>query len=252
MRLHRWLSFVALAWLSGVAPAQVLFEQPPQSPAGLATSCWWEPDDSDWDIHCWDSFILPDGGTVDEVRWRGGYEYGSQYGKVTGFVIGFWPSNSYGGEPDLYAEPVEYGVRGLSGEHPVGTFNGIQMYEYSLTLSPGFVAEPGVKYWIKILGSKTNIPDWGVAWGTGGNGSHFRWIRGQHMYFNYPHDLAFTLIGESPCHADFNGDGAVNTQDVLAFLNAWTSHDPRADFNGDGVINTQDVLAFLNAWAAGC
>lgn len=54
------------------------------------------------------------------------------------------------------------------------------------------------------------------------------------------------------CAPDFNGDGVVNTQDVLAFLNAWTARDPKADFNGDGVINTQDVLAFLNAWTAGC
>ncbi len=54
------------------------------------------------------------------------------------------------------------------------------------------------------------------------------------------------------CDADFNGDGAVNTLDVLAFLNAWTAQDPRADFNGDGAIDTRDVLAFLNAWTAGC
>ena len=64
------------------------------------------------------------------------------------------------------------------------------------------------------------------------------------------HALLWTVDGE--CPADFNGDGAVNTQDVLAFLNAWTSHDPRADFNGDGAINTQDVLAFLNAWNTIC
>jgi len=54
------------------------------------------------------------------------------------------------------------------------------------------------------------------------------------------------------CGADFNGDLTVNTQDVLAFLNAWNGRDPRADFNGDGVINTQDVIAFLNAWTSGC
>jgi hypothetical protein len=57
-----------------------------------------------------------------------------------------------------------------------------------------------------------------------------------------------------PCHcpADFNNDGAVDTRDVLAFLNAWASDDPSADFNNDGAIDTRDVLAFLNAWAAGC
>ncbi len=54
------------------------------------------------------------------------------------------------------------------------------------------------------------------------------------------------------CSADFNNDGLVNTQDVLAFLNAWNANDPSADFNNDGLINTQDVLAFLNAWTAGC
>lgn len=57
---------------------------------------------------------------------------------------------------------------------------------------------------------------------------------------------------EASCPADFNGDGDLNTLDVLAFLNAWNADDPRADFNGDGEINTLDVLAFLNAWNAGC
>ncbi|MCC7387247.1 MAG: hypothetical protein IT431_00615 [Phycisphaerales bacterium] len=64
--------------------------------------------------------------------------------------------------------------------------------------------------------------------------------------------LAARLLGAVPCDADFNGDGAVNTLDVLAFLNAWSSGDPRGDFNGDGSVNTLDVLAFLNAWSAGC
>ncbi len=54
------------------------------------------------------------------------------------------------------------------------------------------------------------------------------------------------------CIADFNNDGSVNTQDVLAFLNAWNAGDSSADINGDGDINTQDVLAFLNLWNAGC
>ena len=54
------------------------------------------------------------------------------------------------------------------------------------------------------------------------------------------------------CLADFNGDGAVNTMDVLRFLNAWSSREPAADFNQDGYIDTRDVLNFLNAWIAGC
>lgn len=57
---------------------------------------------------------------------------------------------------------------------------------------------------------------------------------------------------ESGCYADFNGDGSVNTIDVLAYLNAWVANDPKADCNGDGSINTIDVLCFLNAWNDGC
>ncbi|HZW08953.1 MAG TPA: GC-type dockerin domain-anchored protein, partial [Phycisphaerales bacterium] len=54
------------------------------------------------------------------------------------------------------------------------------------------------------------------------------------------------------CRADINADGTLNTQDVLAFLNAWTAGDPTGDFNRDGNINTLDVLAFLNSWTSGC
>ena len=54
------------------------------------------------------------------------------------------------------------------------------------------------------------------------------------------------------CIADFNGDGDVNTLDVLAFLNAWNAGEGSADINGDGTVNTLDVLAFLNLWNAGC
>ena len=54
------------------------------------------------------------------------------------------------------------------------------------------------------------------------------------------------------CIADFNGDGEVNTLDVLSFLNAWNAGDGSADVNGDGNVNTQDVLLFLNLWNAGC
>lgn len=54
------------------------------------------------------------------------------------------------------------------------------------------------------------------------------------------------------CEADFDGDGTVNTLDVLAFLSAWGVGDPEADVNGDGQINTLDVLTFLNIWNTGC
>ena len=63
-------------------------------------------------------------------------------------------------------------------------------------------------------------------------------------------DLEF--VPEGGCRADLNGDGNVNTQDFIEFLNAWAGDHLRADWNGDGAINTQDFIAYLNEWAAGC
>ncbi|MBK7406443.1 MAG: hypothetical protein IPJ41_18060 [Phycisphaerales bacterium] len=197
--MKRFVLAVVFAAIASHSPADVLYLHTPYSPAGLAPSSWVEPDDSDSDQYTWDAFTLASGGTVTQVKWRGGYQLGAPYGHVTGFVIGFWPSNSYGGEPDVLAHPVEYSVRGLAGESYVGTFNGIAMYEYTMNISPGFVAEPGIKYWIQIEGSQTTYPDWGLAWGVGGDGSNFRYIRGYHMFFNYSHDTTFSLIGTSPC-----------------------------------------------------
>lgn len=54
------------------------------------------------------------------------------------------------------------------------------------------------------------------------------------------------------CRPDINEDGSVNTQDFLAFLNAWVAQDPIADWDQNNTVNTQDVLAFLNDWVAGC
>ena len=63
---------------------------------------------------------------------------------------------------------------------------------------------------------------------------------------------ALLLTPVPTCRADFNRDGAVDTLDVLAFLDAFSAGDDSADINGDGTVNTLDVLCFLNAWSAGC
>ena len=54
------------------------------------------------------------------------------------------------------------------------------------------------------------------------------------------------------CYADCNGDNALNIQDILCYLNLFSSRDPAADCNGDGTINTLDFLCFLNSFEAGC
>jgi hypothetical protein len=54
------------------------------------------------------------------------------------------------------------------------------------------------------------------------------------------------------CPPDINGDGAVDSQDFITFLNLFVAGDPAADFNGDGQVNSQDFTAFLNAFVTGC
>jgi hypothetical protein len=60
------------------------------------------------------------------------------------------------------------------------------------------------------------------------------------------------MIVVTPCLADFNGDGSLNTLDVLLFLNAWSAKDDSADLDGNGTHDTLDVLNFLNLYNAGC
>lgn len=47
--------------------------------------------------------------------------------------------------------------------------------------------------------------------------------------------------------ADINGDGMLDFQDWLAFINCFTACLPCADLNGDGACDFVDWLAFLNA-----
>ena len=62
-------------------------------------------------------------------------------------------------------------------------------------------------------------------------------------------EAVVSLVGTHP--ADFNLDGAVDTVDVLRYLNAFAAADPAADYTGDGVVNTGDVLLFLNLFVDG-
>ncbi len=52
-----------------------------------------------------------------------------------------------------------------------------------------------------------------------------------------------------PTIADWNGDGVVDTRDLIDFLSDFAAKDPSADLNGDTTIDTRDAFIFLNAWA---
>jgi len=67
----------------------------------------------------------------------------------------------------------------------------------------------------------------------------------------YHDDLSLEEAGGG-CIGDFDGNGMVDTRDVIAFLNAWNAGDASSDCDGNSSIDTRDVICFLNAWNAGC
>jgi len=53
---------------------------------------------------------------------------------------------------------------------------------------------------------------------------------------------------ECECAGDINGDGTVDTADLLALLAAWGDAGGPADLNDDGLVDTADLLLLLAAW----
>lgn len=62
-------------------------------------------------------------------------------------------------------------------------------------------------------------------------------------------------LGGTPCPANWNSDGQVNSADISAFLTTWIecvqSGALDADFNQSGEVNSADISAFLTAWLEG-
>jgi len=54
------------------------------------------------------------------------------------------------------------------------------------------------------------------------------------------------------CLADFNRDGQVDGDDVIAFFAAWDQAMPTADMNTDGSVDGDDVIVLFDRWDGGC
>jgi hypothetical protein len=198
---------LAAVWaIAGGARAQtVVFEQAADAAGGQYKSAWYDPDGLDDDAYVWDSFTLGANTAITQVRWRGAYtNYLSGAGKapVYRFRVSIYASNVTGFEPDVTHPPlVKYTVEGNCGETPAGVAGGVAMYDYQYTLPSAFQAAAGVKYWLQIEASQglTPVyswpPDWSIAKGTGGNGTHFRKVGGTGgMFHSISGDCAFALL----------------------------------------------------------
>ncbi|MFN9126574.1 MAG: hypothetical protein ACK5WD_12175, partial [bacterium] len=60
--------------------------------------------------------------------------------------------------------------------------------------------------------------------------------------------VAAAVAIATPCPADLNADGAVDTQDLAALLSAWGTN--AGDVNADGTTDARDLAAMLGAWGA--
>lgn len=188
-----WLLLIVLG---SPVIAGVVYDQPHTGSGTLYQSSWWEPDDSDWDQWVWDNFTLDASAALTEITWRGGYIYGGTYtGTIVDFTVAIYPSAAADTEPDVAGGPlVEYQVGGNAGQTLAGTFGGVKLYDYHFTLPSPFQAAAGTKYWVLILAWQHGLPEWGLAQGAGGNGAHFRWLRGAHMYQHVSGDVVFSLV----------------------------------------------------------
>lgn len=204
MRATCAIAILSLA-AGSAAQGDVVFVRPPAATGQLMQSAFREPDGSDSDMFSYDSFIIPTGATVTEVRWRGGYIYNAQYGQVFAFRITFYASAAADTQPHCNNPEVEddvfvaqYDVPNNAGQTLFGVVGGHTLYDYHYTLPTPFVAAPGVKYWVKIDGLQPVYPDWGICAGTGGDGYYFRYVAGYNQFQFVPGDLAFTLMGTVP------------------------------------------------------
>lgn len=64
--------------------------------------------------------------------------------------------------------------------------------------------------------------------------------------------VAVTFGGPPACPADYDGNGTLDFNDILEFLNHFNAMSPMAELNGDGVVDFNDMLEFLNRFNAGC
>jgi hypothetical protein len=145
-----------------------------------------------------------------------------------------------------------------------------------MALYAGGTAQPGINYLAKLVGGQWVAFDGGV--GNFTSGPPFPSVFGLGVWtgasappdaprlvvggdFDYVGSaqlaasgiVARTSCAAASCRVDLDGNGVVNIQDFLRYLQAFGTADVSvADWDGNGSINIQDFLAFLSAFAAGC
>lgn len=194
-----------LAFIAGLARAEVAYAQAPNPSGGQYKSAWYAPDGLDNDEYVWDAFTLASATAITEVQWRGAYTNylsGAGQSPVYDFTVAIFASIPGGFQPDIVSPPLaRYHTNGNAGETPAGSAGGVAMYDYHFTLPSPFQAAAGTKYWIQIIAYQGVTPtygwppDWSIARAASGDGSHFRRVGGTGgSYTSISGDCTFTLF----------------------------------------------------------
>lgn len=80
------------------------------------------------------------------------------------------------------------------------------------------------------------------------------WSHGVQKPYQGGTEMGLRVAGVAPsaCAADFNGDGALDLLDFVAFQQAFQQGNASADANSDGLLNVLDFVAFQALFLMGC
>jgi hypothetical protein len=102
-----------------------------------------------------------------------------------------------------------------------------------------------------FLGTSETIAHFGLGSATVVDELRIDWPRGYTTILNSV-NVNQHLVIESPELTDFDGNGAVNVDDLLLLINKWgpvSGGDRRADINNSATVDVDDLLAVINSWS---
>jgi hypothetical protein len=196
MKISMSLKIIAAAVVLGLATlsnagATVLYSQPWDGTA----NAWASQNDTNGNGNfatVYDDFTLGGSARVKNVMFTGVYFNPPVQGTITAFTVNFYANNL--GQPGGLLQ--SFNIGGNGNEAFVGNIDGFPVYDYSINLAGGFFAAGGTNYWMSVVPDLGFPPQWGWAFGLGGDGISYQDFFGNRsLNFN---DEAFTLNGSAP------------------------------------------------------
>jgi hypothetical protein len=183
------------------------------------------------------SVLLPPGNFLLRVFGAGGTDLGSQLYRVE--VQGL-SSPTFTASDDTFSDKVRLNW---------STIASAQAHRIFRSTTNTFASASQIA---QVTGPTVLFDDTTAVAGT----QYFYWIQTQQFTGTSPFKLwsgpeAGRRQGSS-CPGDWNGDGVIDFNDLLEYLNDYNALLPRADINLDGIVDFNDFLEFLNLYNTPC